>query len=177
MNRKNHSRHHGKARAAFQQEKIACTFTGSLSQPQESGWEEAQKLWRHKNIKRHNTKAKKGWKGFLDFAIKVKLRTKTSMKSFINKKRIGVLWNHMNIIHNPTPATDAFINEKRIRCSGITWTQFTIQHQPLMHKSCLNPGSKLFFFFKYSLQHDTTQKARPQAQATSLSLKFRYTRK
>lgn len=85
----------------------ARTFTGSVSQAQQSGWKGAQKLRRHKNIKRPNTRAKASrWKGFLDFAMKVKLRTKTSMKNFINEKRTGVLWKHMNVInHNPTPAT------------------------------------------------------------------------
>lgn len=59
-----------------------------------SEWEEAENLWRHKNIKRPNTRAKASWwRGFLDLAIKVKLRTKTSTKSFINEKRT---WKHMN---------------------------------------------------------------------------------
>lgn len=132
---------------------FAHTFTGSLSQPQESGWEEAQKLWRHKNTKRHNTRAKASWwKGFSDFAIKVKLRTKTSTKSFINAKRTGVLWKHTNTIHNPTLATSTdaqVLLEARVQT----------------------------LFLKYSLQYDTTQRARPQAQGMSLSLKFRYTRK
>lgn len=106
-NEKNHNKHDGKARAAFQQEKKGqfCMYV-CRERVSTSGWEEAQKLWRHKNIKRPNTRAKASQlKGFLDFAIKVKFRTKTSMKSLINEKRTGVLWKHMNIIHNPTQAT------------------------------------------------------------------------
>lgn len=58
----------------------------------------------------------------------------------------------MNIIHNPTLAT---ITEAQV---------------------LLEPRVQTLLL-KYSLQYDTSQKARPQAQAMSLSLKFRYTRK
>lgn len=58
----------------------------------------------------------------------------------------------LNIIHNPTLAT---ITEAQV---------------------LLEPRVQTLLL-KYSLQYDTSQKARPQAQAMSLSLKFRYTRK
>lgn len=101
MNRKNHM-----AKIMAKQElpvsrrkrgSFAFTFTGSLSQPRESVGGSIEDI---KTLRgpRQEQRLHDG-KGFLDLAIKVKLRTKISMKSFINEKRTGGLWKHMN--NNP----------------------------------------------------------------------------